>query len=68
MCYNTLLMLSPVKYLTQVKQELKKVSWPSKQQTINQTILVIAVSVVIALYLTGLDFILSKTITNLVSR
>ncbi|MFZ5376591.1 MAG: preprotein translocase subunit SecE [Patescibacteria group bacterium] len=48
------------KYFQEVVQELKKVSWPSRQQTINMTMVVIVVSLIIAAYLAGLDIVFQK--------
>ena len=42
-------------YLKSVSAELKNVFWPSKKVTINHTILVIAISVVVAFLFFGLD-------------
>ena len=50
------------KYLKEVTQEIKKVSWPSKEQTINKTGLVIGVSLIVALYLAGLDLVFQKIV------
>lgn len=47
-------------YLGEVSQELKKVTWPTKQQTTNQTLLVVVVSLTIALYLSGIDLLIQK--------
>ncbi len=55
-------------YMKDVVAELKKVSWPTKQQTTNLTLLVIGVSAVVALYIGGLDFIFQKLISSLISR
>ncbi len=44
-------------YLKETVQELKKVSWPDKEQTINKTVLVILVSLSLAIYIGGLDFL-----------
>ena len=49
-----------ITYLKEVIQELKKVSWPNKEQTINKTVLVIIVSVVMAIYIGGLDFLFQQ--------
>lgn len=46
------------KYLGQVISEIKKVSWPTKQQTINKTTLVIVVSVVVATFIGIADYLL----------
>ncbi len=37
--------------------EMKKVTWPSKKETQQYTILVIAISLAVAAYLGGLDYI-----------
>jgi len=49
-----------LKYLKDSQEELAKVSWPSKQNTINSTILVICVSVAVAAFLGGADYFLSR--------
>ena len=38
-------------------QELKKVNWPTPQQARNLTILVIAVSVVVSVYISLFDYV-----------
>ncbi|MBI2050876.1 MAG: preprotein translocase subunit SecE [Parcubacteria group bacterium] len=48
-----------IQYLKNSRQELRKVTWPGSQQTMNATILVIAVSVGIAAFLGGADYGLS---------
>jgi preprotein translocase subunit SecE len=55
------------KYISQVWSELKKVSWPSKKQTINKTILVVIVSAIVALYISGVDFILQSIMRTLIN-
>lgn len=59
-------MASPGKYLKEVVHELKKVSWPSRQQTINKSLLVLAVSAILAIYLGGLDFVFQQLTTKLI--
>lgn len=46
-------------FLKEVKEELGKVAWPSREQTIRYTILVIIVAVAVGLFLGGLDYILT---------
>ncbi|GIW63499.1 MAG: hypothetical protein KatS3mg091_301 [Patescibacteria group bacterium] len=48
-----------------VKSELKKVSWPDKQKTLKFTAIVIAVSLIIALYIGIIDFLLVKLLNIL---
>ena len=45
--------------------EVKKVTWPTKTQTINYSILVIGLSVGMALFLGLLDYIFNLGITKL---
>ena len=44
-----------VTFFQEAKEELLKVNWPSKKQTINYTLLVVAVSLAVAGFLGGLD-------------
>ena len=43
------------RYFTEVWSELKKVSWPTREQVRNLTVLVFAISFVVGLYITVLD-------------
>lgn len=47
-------------FIQEVKAELSKVVWPSKKETVELTILVIVVSVLIGAYVGGLDFIFTS--------
>ncbi len=44
------------------KQELKKVTWPTKQQAMTSTWVVIAVTVILSIFLGLVDLVLSKLI------
>ena len=44
-----------VQFFQEVRAELMKVNWPTRKQTLNYTVLVVAVSVAVALFLGGLD-------------
>ena len=46
-------------FFSEVKSELKKVNWPTKKDTIRDTITVIGVSVVLAAFLAGVDFLIT---------
>jgi preprotein translocase subunit SecE len=43
------------RYLDEVWSELKKVSWPTRDQVRNLTVLVFAISLVVGVYITILD-------------
>jgi len=57
-----------VKYFYEAKEELEKVTWPSRKETIKSTLIVIGVSVGTALFLGALDFGLNKALSALISR
>lgn len=60
--------LPVVQYLTEVRQELQRVSWPSREQTIRKTTLVVAVSLAVGAYIGVLDFIFTNMMTVLIGR
>jgi preprotein translocase subunit SecE len=49
-----------VRYLREMRLELGKVSWPTRQEAINMTIIVVAVTVGMAIFLGSLDFVFAK--------
>lgn len=46
-----------INFLKEVKLEMKKVNWPTKQETLKYTLIVIGVSLGTAIFLGGLDYI-----------
>ena len=46
-----------VRYLKETRAELKKVSWPSRQETLNLTLIVVAFTVFMAALLGIIDYI-----------
>jgi len=46
-------------FILDAKAELLKVNWPTKKQAINYTLIIIGVSLVVALFLGGLDYLFS---------
>ena len=55
------------KWLHELKVELKKVQWPSKKQTINNTLIVIACVAIVGLFIWIFDFIAGGAIRGLIS-
>jgi len=53
-------MTNPIQFLKEARNELVKVVWPSRKETIRITIAVIAISVIVALFLGAVDFGLDK--------
>jgi preprotein translocase subunit SecE len=54
------------RFIAEAWSELKKVSWPTREQVRNLTILVFAVSFVMGLYITVLDVVFQRLIGILV--
>lgn len=50
------------KFFKEVQEELLKVTWPTRNETIKYTLIVIAFSAVVALFLGAVDLSLSKLI------
>jgi len=55
-----------VTFFQEVKMEMKKVNWPTKNETIRYTLIVIAISIAVAIYLGGLDFIFTTILNKFV--
>lgn len=53
-------MASPLSFLKEVKSELSKVTWLNRQQTFRLTLIVIGVSIVVGIFIGGLDFLFTK--------
>jgi len=51
-----------IKFLKEVQAELKKVVWPTREQTLRLTALVIGVSLAVGLYVGILDYVLTKLV------
>jgi preprotein translocase subunit SecE len=54
--------LALLRYLRDSRIELKKVTWPSREQTVNLTIVVLVVCIAIALFLGGLDYLFASLV------
>ncbi|NCN52775.1 preprotein translocase subunit SecE [Candidatus Parcubacteria bacterium] len=55
-----------INYLRDTKGELKHVSWPSREQAIVYTVLVIAISVAVALFIAAFDFLFGEGLNLLI--
>lgn len=53
-------------YFRDVRAEMKHVSWPSRSLTIAYSLVVVAVSVVVAIYLGLLDYVFRLAIESLI--
>lgn len=57
-----------INYIKEVIEEAKKVTWPTRKQTILFTIAVLVVSLLVAYYLGLLDYLFSKGLGWLLTR
>jgi len=53
-------------FLKEVKLELKKVNWPTRQETVKYTLIIIGVSAGVAAFLGSLDFIFTAILDKYV--
>ena len=51
---------SPITFVKQSLDELKKVTWPTRAEIIRLTVSVIIISVVVGIFLGGIDLLLTK--------
>jgi preprotein translocase subunit SecE len=49
-----------VRYLKETRAELRKVTWPTRQQAINLTIIVLGVTIVMAIFLGAVDLVFAS--------
>lgn len=59
--------MNPVSFLKEVREELVKVAWPTREQTIKYTVLVILVAVVVGAFLGFLDYLLTSLTAFLIN-
>ena len=55
-------------FFTEVRSELKKVTWPSRKEVYSTTLVVIATSVLFGFYLWGLDLVFSRVMSLVLAR
>ena len=49
-----------ISFIGQTREELRKVTWPDRKEVIRLTMVVIVSSVIVGLYLGGMDYIFTK--------
>ena len=55
-------------FFTEVRSELKKVTWPSRKEVYSTTLVVIATSILFGFYLWGLDIVFSRVMSLVLAR
>ncbi|MFH1598365.1 MAG: preprotein translocase subunit SecE [Patescibacteria group bacterium] len=54
-------------YLRESKDEMRKVVWPTRQQTIRYTLMVLGVTVIMAAFLGTLDFVFTIVLDRIIT-
>ena len=55
----------PRQFFREVRQELKKVAWPTRRELLAYTVVVLVSVVVLTSFVFGLDFLISKAVLAL---
>lgn len=55
-------------YISEVRLELTKVTWPKKREITRLTLLVFVISAIVAVYLGAFDFALTKLLSQILTR
>ncbi len=59
-------MTSPITFLRETYDELRKVIWPTRNEIIRLTAIVVIISVAVGIYIGGLDFALVKAVEYII--
>ncbi|OGX15778.1 MAG: preprotein translocase subunit SecE [Omnitrophica WOR_2 bacterium RBG_13_41_10] len=59
------MLTKPINFLSEVKAELGKVSWSTRQELIGATIVVITATFILAVFIGMIDLLLSKGLSLL---
>lgn len=60
--------MNPLAYLQEVKEELDKVVWPTRQQALQLTIMVVVISAIVGAYAGGLDYLFTTLLNEVVLK
>ena len=60
--------MSPFQFLNEVREELNRVTWPSKEEVIEATIGVDLFCGFVAIYFWALDLVFSKALELIIAR
>jgi len=60
--------VKPLKFLNEVRSELKRVVWPTRQEAIRLTSVVVIVSALIGVYIGTLDYLFTKIMGGVLGR
>ena len=55
-----------IRYLREVRSELRKVTWPQRKEVIRSTVVVIAATFVVSFFLGAVDLVLSRLLVLII--
>jgi len=61
-------MRAVINFFGEVKLELSRVTWPTRNEVIKLTLIVFAVSVILGLYVGSLDYIFTRVLSLIVTK
>ncbi len=56
-----------LQYFRESAEEVRKISWPTRNDTIKYSIVVVALCIVLALFFAGLDWVLALGVQKLIA-
>jgi len=54
-------------FIGELRQEFKRINWPSRKETVKMSTVVIVISLIVAAFLGALDFLFITVIENIIS-
>lgn len=57
-----------VQYFKEAKEELQKVTWPTKKETTNHTLLVVGISLGVLVFFAIIDYFLTLGLEQLITK
>ena len=60
--------VAPGRFIREVISELKKVTWPTREETVKLTFVVIVISIIVGIFIGGLDSLFVRATTLLFKR
>ncbi|MBI2582842.1 preprotein translocase subunit SecE [Candidatus Azambacteria bacterium] len=55
-----------IQFLKEVRVELRRVNWPTREEAIRYTLIVIGVSLAVGVFLGGLDFVFATILNTII--
>ncbi|MDO8558987.1 MAG: preprotein translocase subunit SecE [bacterium] len=55
-------------FLKEVKMEIQKINWPTKDRTVRYTLIVVGISTVVAVFLGGIDFLFTTALNQFILK